>query len=186
MQGTKNKMSLKSNLEYVGKNIKPYWPTVAVASAELIFRPLFTMMDKKTPEETKKYTALREGLTELIAAPTYLALPILAAKGADLLKIKDQKQAKMAKHNLQTVGTWAAALVVIPGLCSLAVKPFMDKIKSKGDEKKEAEPAKLDVTSETYNIETTKPTLAKSENYSSYPLYKNSISGFTNSGMRVG
>ena len=77
-------MSLKSTLTYIGKNVKPYWPTVAVASAELIFRPLFTMMDKKSPEETKKYTALREGVTELIAAPTYLVLPILAAKGGDL------------------------------------------------------------------------------------------------------
>ena len=79
-------MSLKNSLIYIGKNIKPYWPTVAVASAELIFRPLFTMMDKKSPSETKKYTALREGITELIAAPTYLLVPILAAKGSNLLK----------------------------------------------------------------------------------------------------
>lgn len=169
-------MSLQSKLEYVGKNIKPYWPTVAVASAELIFRPLFTMMDKKTPDETKKYTALREGLTELIAAPTYLALPILASKASNL--IKDPQKSKMAKHNLQTLGTWAAALVVIPGLCSLAVKPFMDKIKNKGDE----EPKKLDVTSQTIEIETAKTPVAQSV---SYPLHKVSISGFTNTGMKV-
>ena len=56
-------MSLESTLKYIGKNVKPYWPTVAVASAELVFRPVFTMMDKKSPEETKKYTALREGIT---------------------------------------------------------------------------------------------------------------------------
>lgn len=178
-------MSLQKNLEYVGKNIKPYWPTVAVASAELIFRPTFTMMDKKTPDETKKYTALREALTELIAAPTYLALPILAAKGADLLKIKDPKQAKMAKHNLQTFGTWTAALVVIPGLCSLAVKPFMDKIKAKkADEpKEEATPAKLDITSQTYEIEPVKTAVAQPVNY---PLNKVNIANFTNTGMRVG
>ena len=102
-------MSLESTLKYIGKNVKPYWPTVAVASAELVFRPLFTMMDKKSPEETKKYTALREGITELIAAPTYLALPVLAAKASGLLKIKDAKAEKMAKHNLQILGTWVAA-----------------------------------------------------------------------------
>lgn len=169
-------MSLQSKLEYVGKNIKPYWPTVAVASAELIFRPTFTMMDKKTPEETKKYTALREGLTELIAAPTYLALPILAAKASNL--IKDPQKSKMAKHNLQTLGTWAAALVVIPGLCSLAVKPFMDKIKPKNDE-----PKKLDITSKTVEIEPVKTPVTQQN--VSYPLHKVSISGFTNTGMKV-
>lgn len=175
-------MSLRNNLEYVGKNIKPYWPTVAVASAELIFRPLFTMMDKKTPDETKKYTALREGLTELIAAPTYLALPILAAKASNL--IKDPQKSKMAKHNLQTLGTWTAALVVIPGLCSMAVKPFMDKIyadKNKGDEK----PAenKLDVTSQTIEIEPVKTPVTQQN--PAYPINKVNLAGFTNTGMRV-
>lgn len=182
-------MSLQSKLEYVGKNIKPYWPTVAVASAELIFRPTFTMLDKKTPDETKKYTALREGLTELIAAPTYLALPILAAKASDL--IKDPQKSKMAKHNLQTLGTWAAALVVIPGLCSLAVKPFMDKIKNKGkedhdhddDDEKEV-PKKLDITSKTVEIEPVK--FPAPQQNVSYPLHKVNISSFTNTGMRVG
>lgn len=177
-------MSLRNNLEYVGKNIKPYWPTVAVASAELIFRPLFTMMDKKTPDETKKYTALREGLTELIAAPTYLALPILAAKASNL--IKDPQKSKMAKHNLQTLGTWTAALVVIPGLCSMAVKPFMDKIyadKDKhDDDDNDEKPAKLDVTSQTIELEPVKTPVTQSP---AYPLHKVSISGFTNTGMRV-
>ncbi len=179
-------MSLRNNLEYVGKNIKPYWPTVAVASAELIFRPLFTMMDKKTPDETKKYTALREGLTELIAAPTYLALPILAAKASNL--IKDPNKAKMAKHNLQTLGTWTAALVVIPGLCSMAVKPFMDKIyadkdKHDDDNDNHEKTAKLDVMSQTIEIEPVK-TPATQQN-SAYPINKVNLAGFTNTGMRV-
>ena len=173
-------MSLKSTLTYIGKNVKPYWPTVAVASAELIFRPLFTMMDKKSPEETKKYTALREGVTELIAAPTYLALPILAAKGSDLLKIKDAKAAKMAKHNLQTVGTWTAALFVIPGLCSAIVKPFMDKIYAK---KHKNESAKLDVTSKTEDIKI--PSQVTQTGNTIYP-HRVSLSAFQNYGLKVG
>lgn len=175
-------MSLRSTLTYIGKNVKPYWPTVAVASAELIFRPTFTMMDKKSPSETKKYTALREGITELIAAPTYLALPILAAKGSDLLRIKDPKVAKMAKHNLQTVGTWTAALVVIPGLCSAMVKPFMDKIYSK---KENAEPARLDVTSQAEEIKT--PAQISQTGRMTYsPIQNVSLSAFRNNGLKVG
>lgn len=177
-------MTLKNTLVYIGKNVKPYWPTVAVASAELIFRPLFTMMDKKTPDETKKYTALREGITELIAAPTYLALPILAAKGSDLFKIKDAKMAKMAKHNLQTVGTWTAALFVIPGLCSAIVKPIMNKIYAK---KQNNEPAKLDVTSKSDEIKPTSQITTPDNNTTKYqPIHNVSLSAFRNNGMKVG
>ena len=178
-------MSLESTLKYIGKNVKPYWPTVAVASAELVFRPLFTMMDKKSPEETKKYTALREGITELIAAPTYLALPVLEAKASGLLKIKDAKAEKMAKHNLQILGTWVAALVVIPGLCSAVVKPFMDKIY---DKKGKPEDKKLDITSKTIEIETPKVQINQTGNNEIYPKSTTqfSIANFANTGMKVG
>lgn len=177
-------MSLKNSLIYIGKNIKPHWPTVAVASAELIFRPLFTMMDKKSPSETKKYTALREGITELIAAPTYLVVPILAAKGSNLLKNADPKTVKMAKHNLQILGTWTAALVVIPGLCSAIVKPFTDKIYNK---KGKSEPAKLDVTSKTPDIEIQKTPISQTGNVSKItPNYQVNMANFSNSGMKVG
>lgn len=178
-------MSLESTLKYIGANIKPYWPTVAVASAELIFRPLFTMMDKKAPEETKKYTALREGVTEIIAAPTYLALPILTAKASGLLKIKDAKAEKMAKHNLQILGTWVAALVVIPGLCSAVVKPFVDKIYNK---KGKPEDKKLDITSKTIEIKPQKVPINQTGKHEIYqkntPQF--SITNLTNTGMKVG
>ena len=177
-------MTLKNSLIYTENNIKPYWPTVAVASAELIFRPLFTMMDKKSPSETKKYTALREGITELIAAPTYLVVPILAAKGSNLLKNADPKTVKMAKHNLQILGTWTAALVVIPGLCSAIVKPFTDKIYNK---KGKSEPAKLDVTSKTPDIEIQKTPISQTGNVSKItPNYQVNMANFSNSGMKVG
>jgi hypothetical protein len=176
-------MSLRNFLTYIGKNNKPYYPTVAVACAELVCRPLFTMMDKKSPSETKKYTALREGLTELIAAPTYLVLPILAAKGSDLLKLKDPKSIKMAKHNLQTLGTWTAALVVIPGLCSALVKPFTDKIYNKKNKNKENNVAKLDVVSPTEKI-ANPAQITQTGHY--HPMQKVTFASFTNSNMRVG
>lgn len=178
-------MSLEKTLKYIGKNIKPYWPTVAVATAELIFRPMFTMMDKKAPDETKKYTALREGITELIAAPTYLALPVLAAKASDLLKIQDPAKVKMAKHNLQLIGTWTAALIVIPGLCSALVKPFTDKIYNKN---KKPEENKLDITSNSPDVEPMKVPISQTGNrfvYAKSP-YAGITNNFTNSNMKVG
>ena len=42
-----------------------------IAAAKGIFRPIFTMMDKEQDEDTKKYTAIREALTEAIAIPVY-------------------------------------------------------------------------------------------------------------------
>lgn len=176
-------MSLENTLKYIGKNVKPYWPTVAVASAELIFRPLFTMMDKKAPEETKKYTALREGITELIAAPTYLALPVLAAKASDLLKIKDPAKVKMAKHNLQILGTWTAALIVIPGLCSAVVKPFTDRIYNKKDK---AENKNLDITSNAPEMETPKVPIAQTGHAPLYHRTNIKMANFANSNMKVG
>lgn len=52
----------------------------SIALAKGIFRPIFTMSDKKEKPETKKYTAIREGLTELIAIPIYLTSGKIAEK----------------------------------------------------------------------------------------------------------
>lgn len=80
-------MSIASKLENIclslGKNNKPTYVVMAIATAKGIFRPLFTMMDKKENHETKKYTAIREGLTEVIAIPSYLVCGEMAAKLAD-------------------------------------------------------------------------------------------------------
>lgn len=175
-------MNFRKIITSIGKNIKPYYPVAGVAAAELVFRPLFTMMDKKTPMETKKYTALREAVTELVAAPIYCALPILAAKGS--LLIKDAEKAKRASHNLQVLGVWTAALLVIPGLCSLFVKPFTDKIFNKDKSKEEAN--KLDVTSKTENIPLSKSDKSQVGNVGHYAVKNVNIASFTNSGMRVG
>lgn len=182
-------MSLSSGIkrvcESIGKDNNPAYVVVAIATAKGIFRPLFTMMDKKESPETKKYTALREGLTEVIAIPTYLACGAIAGKGAAL--IKDQEMAKRAKHNLRFIGVCAAALVVIPGLCSLVIKPFTDLIFHKNSKKEE--PARLDVTSKSPEIE--KSTMNKVGNISQQPIsnptiYKYDFASFTNNGMRVG
>lgn len=62
----------------LGRNNKPTYAVMAIATVKGICRPAFTMMDKTEKPETKKYTALREGLTELIAIPVYWASGELA------------------------------------------------------------------------------------------------------------
>lgn len=177
---------IKKVFESIGRDNNPAYAVVAIAMAKGIFRPLFTMMDKKESPETKKYTALREGLTEVIAIPTYLACGALAGKGAAL--IKDAEMAKKAKHNLRFVGVCTAALIVIPGLCSCVVKPFTDIIFHK---KQKAEPARLDVSLPSKDIEIHKSQIPQTGNISQRPvinpIYKKyDIASFTNNGMRVG
>ena len=177
---------IKNVCESIGKDNNPAYVVVAIATAKGIFRPLFTMMDKKESPETKKYAALREGLTEIIAIPTYLACGALAGKGAKL--VKDPEMAKRAKHNLRFVGVCAAALIVIPGLCSLVIKPFTDMIFHKKD-KDNKNPAKLDIISKAPEIETQNVNTV--ENISKKPItnpviHKYDIAAFTNNGMKVG
>ncbi len=125
----------------LGKNNKPTYAVMAIALVKGIARPAFTMMDKHEEPETKKYTALREGLTEVVAIPTYWACGEMASKIADKMKVTPEKK-ELAKHNFMFMGVCTAALFVIPALASIAIKPFMSKIQ--GDKKSEPK-QKLDI-----------------------------------------
>lgn len=117
----------------IGVNPKATYPVMLIALVKGICRPTFTMMDKTEKPETKKYTALREGLTELIAIPTYYACGELSAYVAKKIKFKNvppdvqESLAKRASKNMMFLGVCGAALFVIPALCSVAIKPIMDK-----------------------------------------------------------
>lgn len=179
--------NIKKICEALGRNNKPTYVVMAIATAKGIFRPLFTMADKKENPETKKYTALREGMTEIIAIPTYWFCGELAAKGAKL--VKDPKLAEQASHNLMFVGVCVAALAVIPGLCSCVVKPFTDKIFHKKGNK--IEPAKINIYDENINTVNRKKQITQTGNLSQKPninpMYKYySFSSFANNGMKVG
>jgi hypothetical protein len=130
------KFSLKGICESLGKNNKPTYVVMAIALVKGICRPIFTMMDKKEDHETKKYTAIREGLTEIIAIPTYFFCGEAASK---LSSMMPQNLQKRADKNLMFVGVCAAALIVIPGLCSLAIKPLMNEIQKRNAAKKPVE-----------------------------------------------
>ena len=73
------KQSLGKQLTKFGRNNNtPTIVAMGIATAKGIFRPAFTMMDTKESYETKRYTALREGLTEVIAIPVYYLSGVLA------------------------------------------------------------------------------------------------------------
>jgi len=117
----------------LGVNSKATYPVMLIAAVKGICRPTFTMMDKTESPETKKYTAVREGLTELIAIPTYWACGELTAYLATKMKFKNvtpdvhASLVKKASKNMMFLGVCTAALFVIPALCSVAIKPIMDK-----------------------------------------------------------
>lgn len=141
---------LKNICKNLGENNKPTYVVMAIAAVKGICRPSFTMMDKKEDPKTKKYTAIREGLTELIAIPVYWALGELSAKAAQKHLPKDLQ--KQGAKNAMFLGVCTAALFVIPGLCSAVIKPIMGTFYHDGvPEKKKLK--KLDVTSASEQIE---------------------------------
>lgn len=121
----------------LGKNNKSTYPVMAIAFVKGIFRPAFTMMDQTEEPETKKYTALREGLTELIAIPTYF---FCGEGAAAISKLFPKKLQTNANTNLMFFGVCTAALIAIPALCSVAIKPLMDKIQHKNSKNNEFQP----------------------------------------------
>lgn len=180
----------------LGTNNKAIYPVMAVAAANGIFRPTFTLLKKGENPESKKYAALREGLTEVIAVPTYFACGEIAAKfgkyiasksmdkrivdmeknGRTLTKEvkKNMKDTFIAKGQtgLMLIGVCFAAGVVIPALCSVVVKPIMKKISPKN------EPPKLDIKEPGILAN---PSFTRSK-IKMPPVYRNVYS----SGMKVG
>ena len=146
---------LVKTFEYIAKNLKATHTVMAIATVKGICRPTFTMMDKTEKHETKKYTALREGITEAVAIPVYFICGELAGFGAKVLRnVQDSVNIKKAKklaektgdiidiekikqspemtkkiaNNLRFLGVCVAALLVIPSVCSVAIKPIVDEI----------------------------------------------------------
>jgi len=146
---------IKKTCSKLGNNNKSIYPMIAIASANAICRPTFTMLKKGEDPESKKYAALRELLTEVIAVPTYWASGELMAKLGKYIasKATDKEIAKMEKNGqiltdkvkqnmknsavkkgqagLMLIGVCTAAGLIIPALCSVAVKPVMSKIAPK-------------------------------------------------------
>ena len=124
----------------LGESNKATYAVVSIATAKGIFRPIFTMTDKHESKETKRYTAAREGLTEVVAIPTYIAVGKLAETIAGKLKGLSHEKMEVAKHNANFIGVCVAALFVIPALASLVTKPLAKRMQNKTENEK-----KLDI-----------------------------------------
>lgn len=144
---------IKNICKSLGENNKAIYPMIAIATANGIFRPTFTMLKKGENPESKKYAALREGITEAIAVPTYWASGELMAKlgkyiaskatDINIKKLEQQGQIltdkvktemksdaiKKGQAGLMLIGVCTAAGLVIPALCSVAVTPIMSKLR---------------------------------------------------------
>lgn len=184
---------IKNICHKLGNNNKSIYPVVAIATANGIFRPTFTMLKKGENPESKKYAALREGITEVIAVPTYWVCGELAAKCGKFIvsKAKDIEFAKMEKKGhmiaettkqemksaaikkgqagLMLIGVCTAAGLIIPALCSLCVTPIMNKIGKK-------QPASTKITPENFG------TLIPPQKQIQRPIFKSTYT----SGMKVG
>lgn len=220
---------IEKTLVKLGETNKATYAVVAIATVKGICRPLFTMMDKDEDPETKKYAAIREGLTEAIAIPVYIASGNLMEKFANKLavpknfmdkqlykkhlagdqtpEVKKALQAatELAENNLPKMkgsmnflGVCAAALLVIPALCSVAIKPLMGVIKKndqkeKLEELQEAHEEMLEDLTEgkKLDINTAQPVVllpVQPFQYNNDTKYKN-LSNFAtmyNPGMKVG
>jgi len=122
---------IKNLCEKLGESNKATYAVVAIAVAKGIFRPIFTMADRHEEKETKKYAAIREGLTEVVAIPTYLGVGKLAEVIVGKLKGLSPEKMEVAKHNANFIGVCVAALFVIPALASIVTKPFSKKVQNK-------------------------------------------------------
>lgn len=165
---------IKNTCKKLGENNKPTYVVMSIAAVKGVCRPLFTMMDKKENPETKKYTALREGLTEVIAIPAYWACGEMAGSLAKKF-YKDPAITKRAQTNLMFLGVCTAALFVIPGLCSAVIKPIMNAAGLKSPEKDKNKPAQAVQTSQRI-------IQSKHNPYSSFGMYTTR----PQTGMRVG
>lgn len=119
---------LKDKCINLGKNNKAVYAVVAIAVVKGIARPIFTMMDKKEDQDTKVYAAIREGLTEVIAIPSYIGMSWLSEMAAGPLTKNMPKKLQDAAKTLSFVGVCVTALFVIPALCSFAIKRVMKEL----------------------------------------------------------
>lgn len=116
----------------LGEKNNALYAVVTVAAFKSISRPIFTMLDKKQDPESKKYAALRESATEIIAIPTYIAVAKASEKFATVFHSDKVKGARLetTKTALGFIGVCLAGSIIIPALCNL-VMPLIFKNEKK-------------------------------------------------------
>lgn len=176
-----SKDPLGSTFKFLGENKNSaIYVAVAIALFKGIFRPYFTMRDKKSDPQTKKYTAMREFLTEMIAIPVYVSVPTL---GSSFIKNRFYKGApkitqKAVDANVKFLGVLAST-AIIPAVCNLIQPPIM-KSYSNYVKNKNAKTAIAQNNPTTVVVNPNKPSFSGNN-----PLTMKK-SHMSNYGMRVG
>lgn len=133
----------------LGENNNPLNAVLAIALFKGINRPLFTMMDKDSNPEAKKYAAFREGLTEVIAASTYVATNKLLVPPLTKVLHKAVKGSSHTKieRALEFLCVCLSAVLLIPAACNLVLDPVMKGVKKAQDKSKKTfgKKPKLDI-----------------------------------------
>lgn len=113
----------------LGDHNDPLNAVLAIAIFKGINRPIFTMMDKESDPKTKKYAAFREGLTEVIAALTYVATnKALVGLLTKFLHKKTGGHEGRIKNALEFVCVCLSAVCIIPAVCNIALNPVMNGV----------------------------------------------------------
>ena len=121
------KNPLNSTFDFLGRNENSATIVAClIAVFKGTFRPIFTMMDKSQDPKTKKYAAIREGLTEVAAFPLYAATPILVGHLVD--KLYKGNEMKRVKGTSKFLGL-CLATTLIPVVCNIIQPPIMNAIK---------------------------------------------------------
>ena len=128
----KAKSGLKAVCVSLGKHNDALYAVLAIAVFKGVFRPTFTMMDKKEKPEVKSYAAFREGLTEAIAFVSYLATSKGLKKIAKPIcnAVKRPEALGQVEHSISFLAVCLSAGIVIPAVCNLTLKPIMDTYKN--------------------------------------------------------
>lgn len=180
------KDNLGNTFKYLGNNDNSaVLVACAIALFKGIFRPAFTMMDKKSDPETKKFAAIREALTELVALPIYAVTPLIIEKGIinKLCNGKEGKALKAIKSNAKFTSVCLSTLL-IPAICNVIQPPTMNFLQKRNEAKKR----KLDINT---NPEVTQNKVANPLGFKEPTLNAGTTKLIptrvqTNSGMKVG
>lgn len=155
----------------LGENNNPLNAVLAIALFKGINRPLFTMMDKDSSPEAKKYAAFREGLTEVIAASTYVATnKLLVPPLTNVLHkaVKGSSKGKIEKA-LEFLCVCLSAVLLIPAVCNIVLDPVMKGVAKVQDKRKKSfgKKTQLDI----------KETVVAEPKISQFPVYKSNEKG---------
>ena len=180
---TKPKLTLIQKIcNKLGENNKPIYTVLCIACGKGTVRPILSITDKKEKPDARKYAALRELMTEFIGVPTTICAGLAAESLTGLIAKKGSTAFKHTKSVLSFAGICVAAGYLVPKFCNIFMPPVMRKLMPNYDPN-----AKSDDNNTKVQVspEISPKTQINSSFTSNMNVYKNPISTYFHSGMKV-